>query len=352
MSTNVTEKKPAKTPSTAKPAAKKSGSTAKKAAAKKPVSKKPAAKKAAPKKAASKKTAAKKTAAKPVTEKKTPTKSTVKKAASPKVDTSKPMAKASEPVVSEPKTPTPAAASPAPRKVAPPLLSIVIPVYNEELILFGSVEQLVAKLDKLDLTYEIILAQNGSKDRTADIASELSGKHDNVIAHDYEEPNYGAALKKGILAAKGRYVICDEIDLCDVRFYEGALDQLVPGRADMVVGSKTLAQSNDDRPLMRRVATRVLNGMLRVGVGFKGTDTHGLKAFNRERILPVVRRCELDKDLFASELVIRAERDGFTVMDIPLDVREMRAPSINLYRRVPKVLKDFARLIYLIRIKG
>jgi len=119
-----------------------------------------------------------------------------------------------------------------------------------------------------------------------------------------------------------------------------------------VVGSKVLAESNDERPFTRRFATRVINGMLRVGVGFKGTDTHGLKSFNRERILPVVERCELGKDLFASELVVRTERGGFRVREIPLNLREIRPPSINLSKRVPRVLRDMAHLIYLIRIKG
>jgi len=231
-------------------------------------------------------------------------------------------------------------------------LSIVIPVYNEELILSGSIEQLVARLEPFGWRYEIIITENGSKDQTVPIARSLAEKHPNVRALHHPEPNYGAALKHGIEEAAGRFIVCDEIDLCDVGFYKDALALLADDRADMVVGSKAMAESKDDRPLMRRVATRVLNGMLRIGVGFKGTDTHGLKAFNRKRLLPVVSRCQLGKDLFASEFVIRTEREGFRVVEIPLRIREMRAPSINLYRRIPKALKDLGRLVYMLRIKG
>ncbi len=234
----------------------------------------------------------------------------------------------------------------------PVKLTIVIPVYNEELILFGSVEQLVNNMKRFDFGYEIILTENGSTDQTVAIAHQLAKKHPFVTVLHHPEPDYGAALKHGIQVAKGDYVICDEIDLCDARFYEAAIPILFEGRADMVVGSKALAQSQDDRPFMRRVATKTLNGMLRYGVGFRGTDTHGLKAFNRLRLQSVVERCRLTKDLFASEFVIRTERMGYTVTEIPLQVREMRAPSINLYRRVPKALKDLARLVVLIRIKG
>ena len=104
--------------------------------------------------------------------------------------------------------------------------------------------------------------------------------------------------------------------------------------------------------MFRHAATLVLNGMLRVATGFRGTDTHGLKAFRREALLDTVSHCVVDKDLFASEFVIRAGREGKKVVEVPLRVVEKRAPSINLIRRVPNVLKNMARLTYIIRVKG
>ena len=118
----------------------------------------------------------------------------------------------------------------------------------------------------------------------------------------------------------------------------------------MVVGSKAPKDARDMRPVFRRVATGVLNGMLRLAVGFKGTDTHGLKAFQRERLLPVVNRCVVDKDLFASEFVIRSERDSYRVLEIPVTIQEKRPPSINLVRRVPHVLRNMVRLTWAIRV--
>lgn len=237
------------------------------------------------------------------------------------------------------------------KKTSAPFLSIVIPVYNEELILPGSIEQLIVKMQRFDFPYEIIITENGSTDDTVEIAGDLEKRHPFVRLLRHHEPNYGAALRHGILEAKGKLVVCDEIDLCDVSFYERAIPMLKNGQADMVVGSKALAESRDNRPIMRRTATKVLNGLLRYGTGFKGTDTHGLKAFVRERLSGVAEKCILEKDLFASEFVIRSEREGYGVIEIPLLVREMRAPSINLYRRVPKAFKDLTRLIYLIRFK-
>ena len=235
---------------------------------------------------------------------------------------------------------------------APPLLSIVIPVYNEEGILHSAVIDLISRLDELQLSYEILLAENGSRDRTVAIGEELASKHPEVSIHSLGEPNYGKALKEGILRARGRFVVCDEIDLCDVDFYVRALAILERDQAEMVVGSKVMEGSDDKRPFMRHAATLVINGMLRVLVGFHGTDTHGLKAFQRERVLETVERCQLSRDLFASELVIRAEREGKRVTEIPIRIVEKRPPSINLIKRVPKVLRDIARLTYIIRLQG
>ena len=60
----------------------------------------------------------------------------------------------------------------------------------------------------------------------------------------------------------------------------------------------------------------------------------------------------VDKDLFASELVIRTEREGLRKIEIPITIHEKRPPSINLHRRVPHVLKNLARLTWAIRMGG
>ena len=127
---------------------------------------------------------------------------------------------------------------------------------------------------------------------------------------------------------------------------------LKSGEADMVVGSKAMSGAHVKRPLLRRAATQTINGMLRVLLDFRGTDTHGLKAFRRDRLLDTLSHCVVDKDLFASEFVIRAQREGKRVEEIPVHIVEKRPPSINLFKRVPNVLKNLARLTYVIRIQN
>ncbi len=233
-----------------------------------------------------------------------------------------------------------------------PELSIVIPCYNEEAILWAAVSELHVGLMAMGRSFEIIISENGSKDDTRAIAEKLSRALPEVRPVFSDEPNYGKALRRGILSARGKYVLCDEIDLCDLDFYERALTLLDADRADMVVGSKAHKDARDERPLTRRTATMVINGLLRVMLGFKGTDTHGLKAFVREKLLFTVEKCVVDKDLFASELVIRAERYKVRVVEIPIIIHEKRPPSIHLFKRVPNVLKNLAKLFYVVRIRN
>jgi glycosyltransferase involved in cell wall biosynthesis len=240
-----------------------------------------------------------------------------------------------------------------------PDVSIVIPVYNEEGILREAVTELLDGLDIVrnaleapDLTFEVIIAENGSKDGTAALAAHIAEERTEVKTFSLGEPNYGKALRRGILEATGTWVICEEIDLCDLDFHRRALEHLRHGDCDMVVGSKAMKGASDERPLFRRAATRVINGMLRVALDFRGTDTHGLKAFHRQRLLPIVEQCVIDRDLFASELVIRAGLAKLHVMEIPIRLHEKRPPAINLVKRVPNVLRGIAKMTYVIRFGG
>jgi glycosyltransferase involved in cell wall biosynthesis len=233
---------------------------------------------------------------------------------------------------------------------ASPDITIVIPIYNEEGILHSAVVDLRERLAPFGWRYEIVLAENGSKDRTVGIAEELASKYPEVRFFSLGEPNYGKALKRGILEARGEYVLCDEIDLCDTDFHRRALDLLRGGSADMVIGSKLIEGSEDDRPWARHAASQIYTGLLRLTVGFRGTDTHGLKAFRRSALSDIVRECLVDRDVFASELVVRAYRAKLPIMEIPVRVVEKRPPSINLLKRVPNVLRNVIKLSWAIRI--
>ena len=225
-----------------------------------------------------------------------------------------------------------------------PEVSIVIPVFDEEGILHASIIDLHERLGPHGLRYEVLLAENGSSDGTVGVARDLAAKLPEVRWLSLGEPNYGAALRRGIEEARGTFVVCEEIDLGDVDFLVRALAILRSGERDFVIGSKLSRGARDERPPFRHAASVLYSGLLRRTLGFRGTDTHGLKAFRREALLPIVRECLVDKDVFASELVLRAERAGVPMVDIPVRVKEKRPPSVGLLRRVPGVLSRVARL--------
>ena len=231
----------------------------------------------------------------------------------------------------------------------PPEDSFVIPVYNEEAMLHAAVVDLRERLAPHGLSYELILAENGSRDRTADVARELCARYPELRLLQSRTPNYGQALRQGITGARGQLVICEEIDLCDVDFHLEALALLRAGAADFVIGSKLISGARDARPLLRHSASLLYTRLLRVLFDFGGTDTHGLKAFRRALVLPLVEACRVERDVFASELVIRAYRAPLRVVEIPVRILEKRPPSIGLWRRVSGVIKDLWHLTRAIR---
>lgn len=230
-----------------------------------------------------------------------------------------------------------------------PEVSFVIPVYDEEPILHAAVVDLRERLEPYGLSYEIILAENGSRDATAEVARQLGARYPEVRLLQSATPNYGQALRQGILQARGELVICEEIDLCDVDFHLRALGLLRANSADFVIGSKLIGGALDERPALRHVASQLYTGLLHLLFDFGGTDTHGLKAFRRSVVLPIVEACQVDRDVFASELVIRAYRAALRIVEIPVRVLEKRPPTINLLKRVPGVVKNLWQLTWAIR---
>lgn len=223
-----------------------------------------------------------------------------------------------------------------------PKLSILIPVYNEETILEAATRAIVQELGARGYDYELILCENGSKDRTPAIAARLAVELPHTQLLRYHEPNYGGALRAGMRQATGDILVCYEIDFWDLDFVAQALPLLE--RYDIVIGSKRAQGAADNRPFARRLATRVFNLMLRALLGFRGTDTHGLKALRRSAVLDIVETCETDRDVFATELIVRAQYLGRAITEIPIAVREIRPAPIHIYRRVPRALRQVLRL--------
>lgn len=226
------------------------------------------------------------------------------------------------------------------------MLTVVMPAFNEEDLLEASVRDVVKALWSGTRAFELLVVENGSTDRTPEIAEALASELAEVRVRHLPEANYGAALRTGLLEAVGDRVVFFDVDYYDARFLEDALPLLdAPDNpAVIVVASKRAPGAHDGRPMVRRAATSIFDAILRVSFGIRTSDTHGMKALQRDSVLPFVALCEAGPDLFDTELVLRAERAGLKIAEIPASVTEQRPARIPILARVPRTLVGLARL--------
>lgn len=226
--------------------------------------------------------------------------------------------------------------------------SIVIPAHNEASNLEPAVTRFIHSLppDVADVLKEIIVVENGSTDGTMEVCQRLRHSFPHLIqVSQIPRGSYGEAIKKGMLESQGTHLSILECDFLDASFVSASIAIFRANRSPFVVGSKRHPQSIDRRPLKRRLLTALYNFVfLRLGVGYPGTDTHGLKSLET----PLAKKlCEVaitTDEVFQTEIVLLAWRLGANIEEVPVQIREMRNPSVTVLRRVPKVLNTMRAL--------
>lgn len=227
----------------------------------------------------------------------------------------------------------------------PPVISIVMPAHNEEEYLEAAVEEVISGLSQRGDGFEIIVVENGSLDGTAAHARSLASQHPVVSVLSLEEADYGAALKRGFQAARGDVVVNFDVDLVDLDFLDRALGELAAAPdVTILVGSKRAEGALDERGPGRRIVTATFAAVLRYGFGLGVSDTHGLKALRREPLVRLVEQCRFGKDIFDTELILRAEQSGLRVREIPVNVSDTRPPRTPIGRRIPRTLWGLSQL--------
>ncbi|MFM7225040.1 MAG: glycosyltransferase [Actinomycetota bacterium] len=226
-----------------------------------------------------------------------------------------------------------------------PMISVVMPAFNEAEILDRSVTTVADGLRDRGAPFEIIVVENGSTDATGAIADGLGGRIPEVRVVHLDTADYGRALRAGLLAADGDVVVNFDVDFFDLEFLDAAVVRLrEPGGPAIVVGSKRAPGAEDTRSLLRRVATWCFATLLRIGFGLSVSDTHGVKALRTGDVRDAAQACLSGTDLFDTELVLRVERLGLRVTELPVTVRELRPARSPFLARVPRTLLGLCRL--------
>ncbi len=228
--------------------------------------------------------------------------------------------------------------------------SIVIPIYNEEEILLESVNSIISMCERTELTYELLLIENGSTDKTLEIAQSLSNMNNSIKVHSLNQANYGNALKNGFSLAIYDLVVAFDIDYYSETFLITSLQ--LETEFSAITASKRLQTSEDARRLIRRIATNFFVYLLKVFFNTDLSDTHGMKAIKKSEINKFIEQVVSTQDIFDTELLLRIERNGGKVKEVPAKINEIR-PSVSLiYKRIPRTLKSLIKLRYIFYLES
>ena len=199
-----------------------------------------------------------------------------------------------------------------------PLVSIVVPIYNEERLL-PEVLHRVRAIDYDPL--ELVLVDDASRDGTADILREEAEKPDTVVLHHEHNSGKGAAIRTGLERARGEIIIVQDADLeYDPEDIPSVLEPILDGRTEVAYGSRFLGRV-ERMALPNRVANHLLAWIVTLLFGQRITDeATAYKAFRRtvlEEITPLTcRRFE-----FCPEFTGKVMRRGYHVIEVPVTFR-------------------------------
>lgn len=244
--------------------------------------------------------------------------------------------------LAQPATPGGGALEPATTTV----LDVVIPVYNEEGQLVGSVERVLAHLRAMPWSFRITIADNASTDQTAMIARRLSHAHPEVRVVHLAEKGRGRALKRVWSGSESDVLVYMDVDLStDLAALLPLVAPLVSGHSDLAIGSRLARASRVRRGARRELVSRGYNLILRQTLRARFSDAQcGFKAIRRDAARELLPLVEDDAWFFDTELLVVAERAGLRIHEVPVDWTDDPDSSVDIVRTAIDDLKGVARL--------
>jgi len=226
--------------------------------------------------------------------------------------------------------------------------TIVIPVHNEAANLDALVSRFIDNIPAglAAILKEVILVENGSSDGTLEVCRRLERRFKSLVRTvTIGRGSYGEAIKLGMLESRGTHLSILECDFLDPAFVMKSIAMFRSSQAELIVGSKRHRESIDRRPIRRRVLTAMYNLIvLRLFIGYPGTDTHGLKSIEVECAKRLCQTALTTDETFQTEIVLLAWRLGMDIEEIPIEISEVRSAPVSVRRRIPKVLNTLWKL--------
>jgi dolichyl-phosphate beta-glucosyltransferase len=226
-----------------------------------------------------------------------------------------------------------------------PFLSIVIPAYNEQNRLPGTLENVFNFLKEQPYSSEVIVVENGSTDHTYEIAMEFTKRHEQMRVLQSEKGK-GAAVQKGMLAATGEFRFICDADLSMpveelVKFLPPALQKF-----DIAIGTREAKESvRYNEPSYRHWGGRGLNFLIQTLILPGLNDTQcGFKCFRGEVADDLFTRQTMGGWSFDIELLYVARRHGYRIVEIPIHWYHFSDSKVSALPDAIRVIRDIFRI--------
>lgn len=224
-----------------------------------------------------------------------------------------------------------------------PSLSVVVPALDEESRIGAAVDRLHREL-AVDGGVEVVVVDDGSRDATVDVARGAGA--DQVISLPANRGK-GAAVRTGMLAARGRVAAFTDADLAYAPSQLLRLMGEVEAGFDVVIGSRrhvdttTLVRARR----LREVSGRLFNLLSRAVLLHRYVDTQcGLKAFDGEVARVLFSRARVDGFAFDVEILYLAQRYGLSLCEVPVELANPQTSTVRLLRDGPRMVRDLVRV--------
>ena len=232
------------------------------------------------------------------------------------------------------------------RAIARPLIDIVVPVLNEEKILQKSITTLDEYMAKhLPYRYQITIADNGSQDKTLEIAKNLAEKHQSVQVVSLAERGRGRALKQVWQNSPADILAYMDVDLStSLDDFLPMIQPLVVGEAGVAIGSRLAKGAKTTRGLKREFISRCYNNIIKWTSHTKFSDAQcGFKAIRRDVAAKFLPKIKDNEWFFDTELLIKTERAGVPIHEQPVIWIEDTDSRVKIVKTAVDDLKGLYR---------